>query len=47
MMKFEYPGSVRTWSVLDSAARRVRSSGIGKTRLDASHWQSAQKTLSL
>jgi hypothetical protein len=46
-MKFEYPGSVKTWRVLGTAARRVRSLWIGETPLDVSHWQSAQKILSL
>ena len=40
-------GRVKTWATLDSAAKWIRSLGIGKVHLDITHWQSQQKRLVL
>ena len=39
-------GAIKTWATLDSAAKWVRSLGIGKIQLDITHWQSQQRRLS-
>ena len=38
-------GMVKTWSALDSAAKWVRTLGIGRASLDIARWQPAQKGL--
>lgn len=38
-------GSIKTWSALDSAAKWVRSLGIGKAQVDIAHWRPGQRTL--
>lgn len=40
-------GAIKTWSALDSAAKWVRSLGIGQVQLDIAHWRPGQKTLRL
>ena len=40
-------GRIKTWATLDSAAKWIRSLGIGKVQLDLTHWQSSQKRLVL
>jgi hypothetical protein len=36
-------GKLKTWRNLDSAARWVRSLGVGTTQLDIARWQPEQK----
>jgi hypothetical protein len=36
-------GKLKTWSTLDSAAKWVRSLGIGQMQLDMAKWQPDQK----
>jgi hypothetical protein len=38
-------GKLKTWSTLDSAAKWVRSLGIGQMQLDMAKWQPEQKRL--
>ena len=38
-------GKLKTWSTLDSAAKWVRSLGIGQMQLDIAKWQPEQKRL--
>jgi len=40
-------GSVKTWSSLDTAARWVRSLGIGTAQVNLANWQPAQRELGL
>jgi|TARA_Y100000310_G_C20670617_1_gene810061 hypothetical protein len=40
-------GSIKTWATLDSAARWVRSLGLGKAQLELTNWQPGQKALNL
>ena len=40
-------GKLKTWSTLDSAAKWVRSLGIGQMQLDMAKWQPDQKKLSV
>lgn len=40
-------GTIKTWSALDSAAKWVRSLGVGKIHVDIAHWRPGQKTLRL
>ena len=40
-------GSIKTWSALDSAAKWVRSLGVGKAQVDIAHWRPGQRTLRL
>jgi hypothetical protein len=40
-------GKLKTWSTLDSAARWVRSLGIGQMQLDMAKWQPEQKKFML
>ena len=40
-------GKLKTWTNLTTAAKWVRSLGIGKAQLDLTHWQSQQKRLAL
>lgn len=40
-------GTIKTWRALDSAAKWVRSLGVGKVYLDIAHWRPGQKTLNL
>ncbi len=40
-------GAVKTWSSLDTAAKWVRSLGIGKAQVDITKWQPGQKGLGL
>ena len=40
-------GKLKTWSTIDSAAKWVRSLGIGQMQLDLAKWQPKQKTLNI
>ena len=40
-------GKLKTWSTIDSAAKWVRSLGIGQMQLDMAKWQPEQKKLML
>ena len=40
-------GKLKTWSTLDSAAKWVRSLGIGQIQLDVARWRPEQKKLTL
>ena len=40
-------GKLKTWSTIDSAAKWVRSLGIGQMQLDMAKWQPEQKKLNL
>ena len=40
-------GTVKTWGTLDTAAKWVRSLGIGNMRVDVARWQPGQKGLNL
>ena len=40
-------GKLKTWSTLDSAAKWVRSLGIGQMQLDMAKWQPDQKKFTL
>ncbi|HEX5788894.1 MAG TPA: hypothetical protein VFY03_11975 [Woeseiaceae bacterium] len=40
-------GKVRTWATLDAAARWVRSLGMGAARVQLTHWQPAQRELTI
>ncbi|MDA8646809.1 hypothetical protein N9L54_05205 [Porticoccaceae bacterium] len=38
-------GKLKTWSTIDSAAKWVRSLGIGQTQLDIASWRPDQQRL--
>jgi hypothetical protein len=38
-------GKLKTWSTIDSAAKWVRSLGIGQMQLDVAKWQPQQRNL--
>jgi len=38
-------GKLKTWSTIDSAAKWVRSLGIGQMQLDVAKWQPQQRSL--
>ena len=40
-------GKLKTWSTIDSAAKWVRSLGIGQMQLDVARWQPEQKKLNI
>ena len=40
-------GKLKTWSTIDSAAKWVRSLGIGQMQLDVAKWQPEQKKLNI
>ena len=40
-------GKLKTWSTIDSAAKWVRSLGIGQMQLDVAKWQPGQKKLNV
>jgi len=40
-------GKLKTWSTIDSAAKWVRSLGIGQMQLDLAKWQPEQKKLNV
>jgi hypothetical protein len=40
-------GKLKTWSTIDSAAKWVRSLGIGQMQLDMAKWQPDQKKLNV
>lgn len=40
-------GKLKTWSTIDSAAKWVRSLGIGQAQLDVAKWQPEQKKFML
>ena len=40
-------GKVKTWVTLDAAARWVRGLGMGDARVNLTHWQPAQRELSV
>jgi len=40
-------GKLKTWSTVDSAAKWVRSLGIGQMQIDVSKWQPEQKKLKI
>ena len=40
-------GKLKTWSTIDSAAKWVRSLGIGQMQLDVAKWQPEQKKLNV
>ena len=40
-------GKLKTWSTIDSAAKWVRSLGIGQIQLDVAKWQPGQKKLNV
>ena len=40
-------GKLKTWSTIDSAAKWVRSLGIGQMQLDVERWQPEQKKLNV
>lgn len=40
-------GKVKTWVTLDAAAKWVRNLGMGGARINLTHWQPAQRELSV
>ena len=40
-------GKLKTWRSIDSAAKWVRSLGVGRIQMDISKWQPEQKNLNL
>ena len=40
-------GKIKTWVTLDAAARWVRGLGMGGARVNLTHWQPAQRELSV
>ena len=40
-------GQLKTWSSLDTAAKWVRSLGIGRMQLDVAKWQPEQRKMNL
>ena len=40
-------GKLKTWSTIDSAAKWVRSLGIGQMQLDVAKWQPEQRKLTI
>ena len=44
---FTLKGAVKTWSSLDTAAKWVRSLGIGKAQINIAKWQPGQRALGL
>jgi len=40
-------GKLKTWRTIDSAAKWVRSLGIGQIQLDVERWQPEQKKLNV
>ena len=40
-------GGVKTWGSLDSAAKWVRTMGIGKASVDIVHWQPGQRGMNI
>ena len=42
-----FKGKLKTWSTLDSAAKWVRSIGIGRVQVDLTKWQPEQKKLDI
>ncbi len=44
---FTLKGAVKTWSSLDTAAKWVRSLGIGAAQINIAKWQPGQKGLGL
>ena len=38
-------GKLKTWSTIDSAAKWVRSLGVGQMQLDVAKWQPEQRRL--
>lgn len=44
---FTLKGAAKTWSSLDTAAKWVRSLGIGTAQVDIAKWQPEQKGLGL
>ena len=40
-------GKLKTWSTIDSAAKWVRSLGIGQMQLNVAKWQPGQKKLNV
>ena len=40
-------GKVKTWVTLDAAAKWVRGLGMGGARIKLTHWQPAQRELSV
>ena len=40
-------GKLKTWSTIDSAAKWVRSLGIGQMQLDMAKWHPEQKKLNI
>ncbi len=42
-----HKGKVKTWVTLDAAAKWVRSIGVGGARINLTHWQPAQRELSV
>ena len=40
-------GKLKSWSTIDSAAKLVRSLGIGQMQLDMAKWQPEQKKLNV
>ncbi len=44
---FTLKGAVKTWSSLDTAAKWVRSLGIGTAQINIARWQPGQKGLGL
>ena len=40
-------GAVKTWSSLDTAAKWVRSLGLGAAQIDITKWRPGQKALEL
>ena len=40
-------GKLKTWSTIDSAAKWVRSLGVGQMQLDMAKWQPEQKKLNV
>ncbi|NNC76511.1 MAG: hypothetical protein HKN77_01030 [Woeseiaceae bacterium] len=40
-------GKIKTWVTLDAAARWVRNLGMGAVQVNLTHWQPAQRELSV
>ncbi|QFY89903.1 hypothetical protein D5125_10575 [Magnetovirga frankeli] len=40
-------GAVKTWSSIDTAAKWIRSLGIGTAQINIANWMPGQKSLSL
>ncbi len=42
-----HKGKVKTWATLDAAARWVRNLGVGGVQVNMTHWQPAQREMTV